>query len=66
MEPREVLAFVDGEARRFSRLAELVAWGVWLVVVNMPFTKTADGHSFFRDWFRDHTPPGFIPPKETP
>lgn len=65
MEPREVYAFVEGEARRFSRLAELVAWGVWLVVMNMPFAQPDERHQLFSNWLGDHHPPGFIP-KEKP
>lgn len=64
MEPREVMALVHGDALRFSRLAELFAWGVWLVVMSMPFLKTPDSWRRFHFFLRANTPPGFIPPNK--
>jgi hypothetical protein len=64
MEPREVYALVDGDARRFSRLAELFAWGVWVLAMSMPFTQPQSSFRYFRNWLKAHTPPGFIKPEK--
>lgn len=64
MEPREVYALAEGEARRFSRLAELFAWGVWLVLMHMPFREPPTQYRHFRNWLKEHMPPGFIPPRK--
>lgn len=64
MEPREVFMLAEGEARRFSRLAELFAWGVWLVTMNMPFMKPPDSFRYFRNWLKEHRPPGFLMPEK--
>lgn len=64
MEPREVYALLEGDAQRFSRLATLFAWGVWMVVMCMPFLKPPDAWRNFRLFLRANTPPGFIPPRK--
>ena len=62
MEPRQVWALLEGDARRWSRVAELVGWAVWLIVCNMPFAA-GDNPRAFIGWLKRYHPPGFIVPR---
>lgn len=55
----------EGEAKRWSRTAELVAWAVWQIVVSIPFAgREKQGGNVFQNFLRQNTPPGFIPPNK--
>jgi hypothetical protein len=65
MEPRQIWALLDGDARRWSRVTELVAWAVWLIVVAIPMSGHGNnGGNQFLIWLRRNTPPGFIIPRK--
>lgn len=66
MEPRELWILKEGEAKRWSRTVELVAWAVWQIVVSIPMAGRGDhGGNVFVNFLKRNRPPGFIPPKVT-
>jgi len=65
MEPREVYALMEGDRLRWSNLAELFAWGIWQIVLSIPFSNRGDqGGRHFTTWLKRNTPPFFIPPNQ--
>ena len=64
MEPREVHALMDGDARRFGRLVDVVAWGVWMICSCIPWTGLPKEASSFMVLLRKFSPPHFIPPNK--
>jgi hypothetical protein len=55
---------MEGDARRWSRTAQLVAWAVWQIVVSIPMSERgSNGGNIFLNWLKRNQPPGFLPPK---
>lgn len=64
IQPRDIFILKEGEAKRWSRTAELVAWAVWQIVVSIPMAGRGDhGQNIFSNFLKRNRPPGFIPPK---